>query len=199
MNDLQQMFIKYLEFEFEKVKNDPLKLQLFYVKNKENLKKLQSTDDMTLEKFKTFFQSTKSSVNTNSHVISKTINKHEEPNKITKINNINPNNTTPKISKLPVSELRGNALCNTKMIKFKMTGPTRWMYDYKLQRLTTNNISDFVITIASIPSEHIIIKDNKVMIKLYIFDRIWKEVIILFTPNGETEEGTIIRTRDITV
>lgn len=188
MDDLVS-FAKQMESEYEKVKNDTLKLQLFNVKKKAYLEKLQCAKEMTSE------------------VINK-INKLEEPKcicipqpiEITKINNINPTGTTTsKISKLPVSKLRGNATCNTKFIKFKIPGPTSWMYDYKLQRLTTNKISDFVIDITSVPSEHIIIKDNTARINLYILDRIWKEVTILFTPNKETEEGSVIRTHIITI
>lgn len=182
-------FANQMESEYMKVKNDPLKLQLFNVKKKEYLKKLQYTREATSE------------------VINK-INELEKPKcicvpqpiKITKINNINPSGIiVSKTSKLHVSESKGNNSCTTRFIKFKIPGPTKWMYNYNLQRLTTNNISDFVIDVNSVPSDHIKMGECTASINLYIFDGMWKELTILFTPSKETEEGSVIRTRAITI
>lgn len=182
-----------MESEYEKVKNDPLKLQLFNVKKKEYLEKLRYTKEfasVVMDKMNEL-EKPKSVCTPKSICI-------PQPIKVTKINNINPTGTTiSKVFKIPVSDSRGNSMCRTKFIKFKIPGPTSWMYDYKLERLTTNNLSDFVIDITSVPSDHIIIKDSTVSIKLYFLDRVWKEAIILFTPNKKTEEGSVIRTHII--
>lgn len=127
---------------------------------------------------------------------------YSEPKRITRINNIFPEDvTTVCITKYkPINSvvLTDNIPIthNIEYIKFDMHNPDNWLFPYDIKRLSIPDHGDmcvFMVRIQSIPAEHITITDNGMStIKLFVKDGVAKVIIIAFKGNSKYVDGHVI-------
>lgn len=187
------IYLKKLREEYDKVKDDPLKLQLFTVKHKSMLDIIQKTQSNNTTEIK----------NTNKDFLihTDTHNKLPQPHTISNVNNINPLNTkNMRNAKLSVSEYIGIETCPTKYVQFRMKCPNKWMYAYGIEILSYNNIEKtglYKLDINTIPRDHIVQNKTECNVKIYAYDGVWNEIFVCFTPNAQDEMGNVIYSHTI--
>lgn len=169
--------------DYDKIKHDPMKLQLYNVKKKILAQQLQRAQPMP------------ASTNNTAPETNKTIPHHSrdqhDPNNINKCLPTLPKKITP------ISYGYQNSTV-VKYILVDMVEMNAWQYEYAIRRLTpidTNNMCSYEVGLASIPSEHINCIDGKLYVTLYAFKKTWKEVTIMVPMDAETVVGTVIRCR----
>jgi len=190
---------EFLEYEYDRVKSDPLKLQLYTVKYQKYLNQIvqevkndtpQRNDNNTISNIKSIETPEQNS---------KSIESPEQNGK--SINRMKPlSKILSRDFKLPISGKLGCPDCLTKTIIFSTTAPLYWMYDYALKRISinlTNNVSRFSLELASVPVEHIHISGRMNKIELYVFENIWRVITITFPSTDKLVNGDIISSHNL--
>jgi hypothetical protein len=199
-----ETLISWFNAEYEKVKNDPLRLQLFNVEKRIFLNKLQNSSKEQLNNNPELIPPKLPTVQTNTICLNPdpkcAQNICPPPNKI---NHMNLSGT--KVHKIPLITVSGNKgppeNCPTKYVNFEMIEPDGWMFRYNIRRIVPVNgqgFSSFELDISSVPTEHIVLNNERYYVNIYVNSKIWKMVIIMFTPGLETVLGFVIRSCAVT-